>query len=161
MDAIRFLKTQHQEVEDLFEQFENSDNEEQKQSLFEQIADDLAVHATIEERYFYPVVRAKQTEQEVEEAYDEHLEVKKLVLDCMSSTDDPGFDGKVAALKGAVLHHVEEEENQLFPEVKKLLDKGALEALGQRIEAEAADLEEEGSARFSIKPEIEPPSIQP
>ena len=62
MDAIKFLKQQHNEVEDLFEEFENSESDEEKQSLFEEIADDLAIHATIEERYFYPAVRAKQTE---------------------------------------------------------------------------------------------------
>ena len=61
----------------------------------------------------------------LEEAYDEHLEIKKLILDAMSSTDEPGFDGKVAALKGAVEHHVEEEEGELFPKVTKLLGKDA------------------------------------
>src|SRR4051812_33219359 len=43
--------------------------------------------------------------------FDEHLEIKKLLLDAMRSTEEPGFDGKVAALKGAVEHHVEEEED--------------------------------------------------
>jgi hemerythrin superfamily protein len=161
VDAIKFLKQQHDEVEDLFEEFENSESDDEKLSLFEQIADDLAIHATIEERWFYPTVRAKQTEEQLEEAYDEHLEVKRLLLDCMSSTDEPGFDGKVAALKGAVLHHVEEEENEMFPEVKKLFEKDALEALGQQLEGEALTLEEKGNARLSVKPEIEPPAANP
>ena len=161
VDAIKFLKQQHDDVEGLFDEFENSENDQEKQSLFEQIADNLAIHATIEERYFYPAVRAKQTEQQLEEAYDEHLEVKKLILDCMNSTEEPGFDGKVAALKGAVLHHVEEEEGELFPKVKELFDKQGLDALGQQLEGEAASLEEQGGARFSVKPEIEPPVIQP
>src|SRR3954447_9920886 len=134
MDAIKLLEQQHRMVEELFEQFEEADDETEKEALFEEIADNLAVHATIEERYFYPAVRARQTEEQLEEAYDEHLEVKKLLLDAMRSTDEPGFDGKVAALKGAVEHHVEEEEDELFPKVKKLLSTGALEALGQTME---------------------------
>jgi hypothetical protein len=161
VDAIKFLKQQHDEVEDLFEEFENSESDDEKQALFEEIADNLAIHATIEERWFYPAIRAKQTEQQLEEAYDEHLEVKKLLLDCMKSTEAPGFDGKVAALKGAVLHHVEEEEEEMFEEVKDLLDKEALEALGQQLEGEATILEEKGNARFMVKPEIEPPAAQP
>src|SRR5690242_5141773 len=116
MDAIALLKQQHRLVEELFEQFESIEDETQKQALFDEIADNLAVHTVIEERFFYPAVRARQTEEQLEEAYDEHLDAKKILVDAMGHEDAPGFDGKVAALKGAVLHHVEEEEGELFPE---------------------------------------------
>jgi hemerythrin superfamily protein len=160
VDAIRFLKKQHDEVADLFEEIDTLDSEDEKQAIFKQIADNLAIHATIEERFFYPAVR-QLSEDEVEEAYDEHLEIKRLLVECMRMQGERGFDVKLAALESVVLHHVEEEENVLFPEVRRMFTPDALEALGQRLEGESADLEEKGNARLSVKPEIEPPSIQP
>ena len=65
MDAIKLIKQQHAQVDGLFKEFEGSDSKAEKQALFEQIADDLAIHATIEERFFYPVLRMRQTEQEI------------------------------------------------------------------------------------------------
>ena len=79
----------------------------------------------------------------------------------MGSTEEPGFDGKVAALKGAVEHHVEEEEGELFPEVEKLMGNDAREAIGDVMEAEAIQLMSEGEPRNTVEAEIEPPTVQP
>ncbi len=158
MNVLTLLKNQHQEVSSLYQAFEESENAAEKLALFNRIADCLAVHSTIEERHFYPAVRERDTQKELTEAYDEHLEVKKLLVDCLRSTTTPGFDGKVAALMGAVDHHVDEEENELFPKVKKLLNRDALEALGQTMEAEGEQLKEQGAPRRAVKVEIEPPA---
>jgi hemerythrin superfamily protein len=161
MDAITLLKQQHREVEKLFTSFEETESDEEKVSIFEKIADALAVHATIEERHFYPAVRARQTEEQIEEAYDEHLDIKMLLRQGVEDTEAPGFDGLVAAIKGAVEHHVDEEENEMFPEVNKLLTAEALEALGQTMEAEAMVLMEKGNPRFDIRVETEAPAVSP
>lgn len=161
MDAIKLLKQQHREVSALFEQFEKTDDDHAKQRIFITIADKLAVHATIEERHFYPAVRARQTEEEVVEAYDEHLEVKKLILEGLDKRQSPGFDGAVAALKGCVEHHVEEEEMELFPNVQKLMTAESLEAIGQTMEAETEILMAEGAPHRKVKVESEMPAIEP
>src|SRR5437868_12269676 len=150
MDAIALLKSQHRLVEKLFAQFEDTDDDGEKRALFDEIADNLAVHTAIEERFFYPAVRARQTEEELEEAYDEHLDAKKIIVDALDNPDAPGFDGKVAALKGAIEHHVEEEEDELFPSVRKLMTKEALEALAQLMEAEANRMMAAGAPRRTI-----------
>jgi hemerythrin superfamily protein len=160
MDAIKLLKDQHRLVEKLFKQFEATDDDGEKHALFDEIADNLAVHTAIEERIFYPAVRARQTEEQLEEAFDEHLDAKKILVDAMGNPDAPGFDGKVAALKGAIEHHVEEEEEELFPKVQKLLTKEALEALAQLMEAEATRLMEAGAPRRTIQVKTEEPTIQ-
>lgn len=161
MDAIKLLKQQHRLVENLFSGFDDTDDDDEKEQLFFEIADNLAVHASIEERFFYPAVRAKQTEERIDESYEEHLEIKKLLLDAMHATDDPGFGGKVAALKGAVLHHVQEEEDELFPEVSQILERDALEAIGQQMEAETEEMMSSGEPRNTLRVESEPPTIQP
>jgi hemerythrin superfamily protein len=160
MDAIKLLKQQHREVEALWKKFEKTEEDDEKEALFNEIADNLAVHASTEERFFYPAVRARQTEEQLEEAYDEHLEIKKLLVDAMNNTENPGFDGMVAAIMGAVMHHVEEEEEELFPEVKKIMEPEALEALGQTMEGEATMLLEAGNARRMIQVKTEEPVVQ-
>jgi hemerythrin superfamily protein len=160
MDAIALLKTQHRLVEKLFAQFENTEADEEKKAIFEEIADNLAVHTAIEERFFYPAVRARQTEEQIEEAYDEHLDAKKIIVEALGHPDAPGFDGKVAALQGAIEHHVEEEEEELFPSVRKLMTAEALEALGQIMEAEANRLMEEGAPRRNVRVAAEEPQVQ-
>jgi hemerythrin superfamily protein len=161
MDAITLLKQQHREVEKLFAAFEDTDGDEEKVAIFEKIADSLAIHATIEERHFYPAVRARQTEEEIEEAYDEHLDIKMLLQKGVEDTEAPGFDGLVAAIKGAVEHHIDEEEGAMFPEVKKLMTAEALEAIGQAMEAEFTILMQKGNARFDIRVESEAPAVSP
>ena len=158
MDAIKLLKRQHRLVDKLFERFDESDSDAEKKQLLFAIADNLAVHATIEERHFYPAVRERQTEGEVLEAYDEHLEIKRLILDSLHNTEAPGFDGIVAALKGCVQHHVEEEETEFFPHVQKLFTSEAMEALGQSMEAESEQLMAAGEPRKNVKVESEQPA---
>jgi hemerythrin superfamily protein len=161
MDAIELLTQQHRMVEKRFAQFEDAEDDDDKKDIFYAIADDLAVHATIEERHFYPAVKARQTQENIEEAFDEHLTIKRLLLDAMKAVEDPGFDGKVAALQGAVEHHVEEEEGDLFPKAKKLLDEDMLEAIGQAMFADAEDMKDRGEPRKNVKAETEPPAAMP
>lgn len=154
MDAMNLLKRQHKEMNDLFDAFEKFDkhnDDKAKQSTFEQIADYLAIHTTIEESYFYPAARAQGTKEELAEAYDEHSEVKRLLLHAMKSTDHPGFSGLVAAIRGGLQHHIHEEENQLFPKVKKLLDKAQLDDIGAKMDKLAQELRTKGNARKNIK----------
>jgi hemerythrin superfamily protein len=158
MDAIKLLKNQHHEIENLFNAFEQADDRLEKRSLFDQLADNLVVHSTIEERHFYPAVRLRQVEQEIEESYDEHVEVKKLLADCLANPDSLAFGAKVAALRGAIEHHVEEEEGELFPEVREFMDEDALAALGQIMEADAEALLSEGAPRRRLMVGAEPPS---
>jgi hemerythrin superfamily protein len=158
MDAIKLLEQQHKEVAALFQQFDKTEDKAEKLAYFDEIADNLAIHAAIEERHFYPQIRTRQTSENLEESYDEHLEIKKLLLDAMSSTKAPGFGARVAALKGAVEHHVEEEESELFPKVRELLDADVLEIIGQRLESATAVMKERGAARADVTGEIEPPA---
>ncbi|MBC7173627.1 MAG: hemerythrin domain-containing protein, partial [Polyangiaceae bacterium] len=56
MEATELLTIQHDEVSSLFEQIELSDDVDERGALFEELADSLAAHTTIEERVFYPTV---------------------------------------------------------------------------------------------------------
>ena len=74
MTAIEMLKKQHREVSAMFDKLEGAKSAGQRRQIFDAIADALAIHATIEERHFYPAVKNKATEELLLESVEEHLE---------------------------------------------------------------------------------------
>ena len=153
MDAIELLMIQHEEAKALFKKIERAEDDE-KQDLFERVADALAVHATIEEKQFYPATRNARTEEMLQEAVEEHLAAKRIIADLLEMTpDDPQFDAKIAVLKEQVEHHIEEEEAELFPKVRRMFKADELEDLGVAMEDMAEDLKAEGAPRESVPAE--------
>lgn len=154
MNAVDLLESQHREVETLFSKLEKAKTESAKNALFTEIADKLAVHAAIEEHHFYPAVKAQRTEDILLESLEEHLGIKRVLTDLLeTSAGDETFDAKVKVLKEQVSHHVEEEESDLFPKVRKLFDEEQLEAIGQEMSAEQAELEDAGEPRKAVPSE--------
>jgi hemerythrin superfamily protein len=143
-DAIKLLKTDHQEVSALFEAYEKLGDRAQtkKAQIATRICKALSVHAQIEEEIFYPEVRAEMDEEELlNEAEVEHGSIKDLVGEIEAGIDgeiDGKFDAKVKVLSEWVKHHVKEEQNELFPKVRESdID---LDALGERLQARKDEL---------------------
>jgi hemerythrin superfamily protein len=138
MDAIELLKQQHREVEELFEKFEKAGEGKGEQvlmDLFARIADNLAAHASIEEKLFYPSVYVGPTADKLQEAVEEHLSAKRVIADLLDmEPSDTQFKAKMKVLQELVEHHVEEEEKQLFKDVRKLLAKEELATIGEQME---------------------------
>ncbi len=140
MDAITLLKTDHKSVEKLFKQFEKLGKGAHvaKGELVARIVEALAVHAAIEEQVFYPAIRAEvpAVADDVLESLEEH-HIVKWVLSELDGMDPKAerFVAKVAVLTENVRHHVEEEEGDLFPQVRKVLGRKRLAELGDALEA--------------------------
>jgi hemerythrin superfamily protein len=153
VNAIDLLKQQHKEVKELFQKIEKADPDE-KERLFDRLADALAVHAAIEEQHFYPATKDARTEDLLREAVEEHLSVKRIIADLLEmEPDDAHFDAKITVLKEQVEHHVEEEENELFPKVRKSHSKDELEDLGVLMEQTAEELKSLGAPRMDVPKE--------
>jgi hemerythrin superfamily protein len=156
MNALKMLKQQHRDVEKLFKQFEAAKSVEPQRKTFIKIADALAVHATIEERHFYPSVKEKQTEEILLESVEEHLEIKRAIADLLEmDAGDEQFEAKMKVLQEDVQHHVEEEEGELFPKVERLFDEEALEVIGAAMEETQEELLREGNPRDAIPGETD------
>lgn len=143
MDAIELLKQQHREVDALFEKFEklSEDSTATMMDLFARIADNLAAHATIEEKIFYPSVYVGPTADKLHEAVEEHLAVKRVIADLLDlEPSDAQFKAKMKVLKELVQHHVEEEEKDLFKKVKKMMTKDELALMGEQLETMFSEL---------------------
>ena len=124
-DAVSLLSADHAEVKQMFETYrqlvdENADDE-QRGELARKICSMLTVHAEIEEEIFYPAMRDNvDDELTVDEAEVEHASAKELIEQLEGM--DPGdalYDAKVIVLGEYVDHHVQEEENELFPQAEK------------------------------------------
>lgn len=131
-DVLELLSSQHDEVDELIAQLEDSDDTDEKEELFRELADKLAAHATIEEKIFYPTVMDDKTHEQLLESAEEHLQMKRILADMLSlDVDDEHFDAKLSVLKEEVRHHArDEEEDKLFPKVRKSFSKDELAALG-------------------------------
>ena len=156
MNAIKLLKQQHREVEALFKQLEKARTAGSRRKTFDQIADKLAVHAAIEEKHFYPSVKRQSTEGILLESVEEHLGVKRVITDLLElDADDLTFEAKAKVLKDLVEHHVEEEEETLFPKVEKLIKADELAAIGEAMESTMEELMENGNPRDAVPSETE------
>jgi hemerythrin superfamily protein len=154
VNAIDLLEQQHKEVKALFAKYEKADSPDLKRKLFEQIADDLAVHAAIEEKHFYPATKAARTAELLQEAVEEHLAAKRIIADLLEmDVDDAQFDAKMTVLEEEIEHHVEEEEGELFPKVKRMLAEDELEDLGIVMQDLADELKEDGAPRAAVPAE--------
>jgi Hemerythrin HHE cation binding domain len=110
--AIEMLKQDHRRVESLFEQIEQSGDDEQKEGLVERICGELILHMRLEEEIFYPACRkAGVDEDTMDEAQVEHDGAKIFVNDLLDARAGGRFwDAKVSVLKELIKHHVAEEE---------------------------------------------------
>jgi hemerythrin-like domain-containing protein len=143
MNALDLLKQQHEEVTKLFKQFKKLEegSTAERRELFVMIADRLSAHATIEEQYFYPSIKAENTEELLREAVEEHLAVKRILADLLEMEPaDENFNAKMTVIMENVEHHIEEEETELFKLVKKVLSEDQLLALGVQMMAEYEEL---------------------
>jgi hemerythrin superfamily protein len=141
-DAIALLKADHKKVKDLFEQFDKLSDRSKvnKKKIADQICMELTVHTQVEEEIFYPAVREPIKDDDLmDEAVVEHASAKDLIAQI--SEMDPGddlYDAKVKVLSEQIEHHVEEEEGEMFPKVRKT--KVDLVALGEQMAARKEEL---------------------
>jgi Hemerythrin HHE cation binding domain len=135
--ALELLTAQHDEVDELFDAIEALDDRAGKVEIFEDLADQLAAHATIEERLFYPWAKRPETEELLHESTEEHLAIKRLIADLLAlDADDPQWDAKISVLKENVHHHArEEEEAKLFPILRRTSSAEDRAALGGEMTA--------------------------
>jgi len=141
-DAIVFLKEDHKVVERLFKKLEalGDGATKSKRNLVDEILDELAVHAAIEERVFYTAIR-EVAKDEVLEGYEEHHVFEQTMAELRDlDVEAENFDAKVGVLMEMVRHHVEEEEQDMFPKVREAMGRNELKAIGERLEqAKALD----------------------
>ncbi len=138
-DAIAVLKQDHKNVRQLLKQLESAEDGAQRLELLSEIENEVKVHTQIEEEIFYPAFQEAAQGEKDEHLYYEAVEehhVVDIVMPEIKETDEESdeFAAKAKVLKDLIEHHAEEEETQMFPKSRKLMDASELKELGRRLQ---------------------------
>jgi hemerythrin-like domain-containing protein len=128
-DPIALLKKDHREVASLLKQLDASRPGARRKTMVAKLTGDLRLHMQIEEERIYPLVAQRLKREDAEEAEIEHGLAREGLAQVNELVDQPGFGAAVAMLTAGIRHHVKEEETEMFPKLKKKLDRGTLTAL--------------------------------
>jgi hemerythrin superfamily protein len=139
-DAIALLKEDHARVRKLLTQLESSADRggSRSEQFLNTIEQELKVHTRIEEQIFYPAFRDAAQKKDDKQLYFEAVEehhVVDMVLPEIKKTrgGSEEFAAKVKVLKDLVDHHAREEEKEMFPRARKLMDREERRELGERL----------------------------
>lgn len=134
-DAIVLLKADHKELRKVFTDFEKAGENAHvaKGRLVDRMIELLTVHTHIENEVMYPRVRAllPHLEDDVLESYEEHHVADLLVVELAAlKPTAERFTAKTTVLIENVRHHMDEEEQDWFPQVREGLGRKTLQELG-------------------------------
>jgi iron-sulfur cluster repair protein YtfE (RIC family) len=138
MDVTKVLEADHRQVEDLFAKIEKAEGAK-RQPFIDELVKSLHAHMELEEEVLYPAIAPVTGKEDVQEANTEHELGRKGLEDMVRlAPDEPGFDGALESVKAGISHHVEEEETEMFPKLRKdgqaVLDKVATPFMKKRLE---------------------------
>lgn len=136
-DAIALLDEDHNKVAALFQQYKAAHDDSRKRLLAQQICQELQVHTRIEEEIFYPAfARASGDQQLVQHSRQEHQEASALIDRVQAAPTDARL---MLELEDAVLHHVNEEREKMFPQARKAQNMNLMQ-LGQQLADRKSEL---------------------
>jgi hemerythrin superfamily protein len=136
-DIVAIITSQHRTVDRLLEQAQEEGAD--TLALLRQLSELLLPHSRAEESFVYPAIRERQGDEaeQVHDSVAEHHDVERMLEDLLAGDPDaPGYDGRVAALAGALRHHVEEEEQELLPVLQKKASDEERAEMGARFARE-------------------------
>ncbi len=150
-DILQQLKDDHKRVKKAYRDFNKLDLEdspEDCEAIVQQVLSELAVHAALEEELLYPAARGAIAEADlIDEAEVEHESMHMLIDQLQGmGPDDEKYAARFTVLCEYVIHHVKEEEGEIFPQLESArLDwEGLAAQMNQRREElTAADAEAE------------------
>ncbi len=135
-DIYELLSKDHKKAKELLTKIrETSDGSEKtRQKLFSELKQELEIHTSFEETVFYPQAKQKTGMDDViQDALEEHDEAKQLLetLSDLDPTSDEWME-TIEELTEALGHHIKDEEQDLFPAVRKKMDAAEAQSLGRQ-----------------------------
>jgi hemerythrin-like domain-containing protein len=135
MKATELLEEQHHDINRLFKAIGIAKDKQPQRALFLELAAILVAHDAIERQVFYPACEEVMgLSPDLGEALVEHGVIEFCLYQAHEALGKADFDFKCKVLKEMVEHHVEEEEDEFFPQATKALGNDALEALGDEMQ---------------------------
>ena len=146
--ATSLLREDHRNVKKLFQEFDKLDESDMSEMarIFDEVKNEITVHAQIEDEIFYPAVQQaedEEAEELIREAREEHRIVRLLIEELSGMTaDDAQFCAKMKVLKDTILRHAQEEEDLIFP-VFEGLSKEEQDQIAEQLNSRKIELSSE------------------
>jgi hemerythrin superfamily protein len=136
MEIYNYLKKDHQKVTELFEQITTAKNASDRQTLFEELREELLLHAHTEQKTFYKALKKHSvSKDEAKHGDKEHAQVEEYLA---KLTELPIKSDEwlitFGELKRAVAHHVKDEETEMFKKARKVLSKKQAKELASEMD---------------------------
>jgi iron-sulfur cluster repair protein YtfE (RIC family) len=140
-NAIELLMQEHRTAEQMMRELKGTQG--RNAGLLAKAGTDLRIHMKIEEDVLYPFIRQNipRGMDLMGEAEREHGEARQALARLEQTAGTPEFEQALAELERGVLHHVHEEENEVFPTLRQHVDESRLQQFGHELEQEHARLE--------------------
>ena len=141
MNAIQFLKTQHEEAKRAFGEIQSA-GANQRGQIWAKLEPELKMHEQIEETALYgPVAQDVGAKNQKLKDWQQHhhSEVTKAesMIQAIGRLDPNGNEwmNKVRELQQALEHHIQEEEGEIWPQIERAWDQSKLQQAGQQMES--------------------------
>jgi hypothetical protein len=135
MDVLQLLKDEHDEAKALFKKLEKAEGS-QARKLWDELHSKLSLHEELEETHLYPQLKKEEAARDIVlEAYEEH-HVMDVLIEEISALEpkDEAWPAKIKVLQESTEHHIEEEEGELFPKVRKIWDTTKRQEIGRKMQ---------------------------
>lgn len=145
MNIQDVIRMDHNKVNMLFMQIEQSNDQMKIQEYFGQLYKDLLVHSEAEEQVVYPSVRPFYND--TQELYDEQAQMKTLLNQLKSM--NPGsaeFKNQLRQLKDIVMDHVRQEESTMFSAINSNCNDQQKEQLATQFKTAKSKLQQQMAA---------------
>lgn len=139
MDALVMLREEHKAIKRMFREFERGDL-----TVVADFCRELMIHSDMEEAVLYPAIREAVADSKdlVMEGIEEHHEVKLLIGELNVMTpDEDHYKAKATVVRENSEHHFGEEEDDMFPKIRKAMGRNRLIELGAQMAEYRAERE--------------------
>jgi hypothetical protein len=152
MDGLLLLEHQYRAVEALFARMARGKvTATALRRLAAEVADMLDGLAEAKELHFYPLLHHDGGRGRIDQAIDEHHQIRLMLAEIMSSPSGRGLVDKLHALQAVVEEHVHEDEAEVIPRARKELSEDQLAGLAQEMTATIVERQQQGDLRKRLE----------
>lgn len=145
-DIVSVIKEDHKPLKELIKIMKDGERSlKERTQAFQEFAPLLLTHAKAEEQSLYELMKTKEDfKEDAFEGDTEHEIADQLMEEVKRATDENQLGAKIKVLAELVEHHIEEEENDMLPEVKRAFDEKRLIKATEKYIAVQAKIISEG-----------------